>query len=664
MQIKLEGNFKSLSCFTSDELNNFTVITGKNGCGKSQLLELIRLSSERSLPRGLILNIIPSPSDIQVEGIVSSGLSSISHSTWKKRIEQILREYEKKTENYLRLVSLLFMVQDHDSFSNDSLIKIKSKQLLKEDEFLDLIKVCVQEFIRHEYPVENSTQEELFQIIANNLSGDSEYLGVFRYVAEYRNKDVINLEPLDFFVTPIPEKFISSTNVFYSGLDQLFYAWAVRRDKNHRSYFDRKELGDNNNAIPDAQFVLENPPPWDLLNQILSDNNINYYFEGIERQDFSMDSNIQFNFINNVSGVRVPLSLLSSGEQIIIGLVIKLFLASYFGKDQPRFPDLLILDEPDAHLHPELSKLLVDILHKTFVRKYGMKIIMVTHSPSTVALSPDESIYELKNHPKTELKKITKEEALNILTSRLPTLSIDYKNHKQIFVESPTDVNYYQTIFNKISENEGTPFRLYFISNAMGKGNCDQVYKIVSDIRESGNKTSFGIVDWDCSNRAQDFVLVHGENSRYNVENFVCDPIFIVTHLISLNANNVLSELKKDNGFNEYSVSDFKDSELQEYVDWFFEKYYSVHKAVSVTDREDLVEWKYLNGKSVKVPRWYSIFPGHDLINRIKKVFSALEHRYTSEGSLQEVLIITMAKCYPLIPLDSVESIKEMLVND
>lgn len=35
MKIDFSGEYKSLKTFVSDELNDFTVITGKNGSGKS-----------------------------------------------------------------------------------------------------------------------------------------------------------------------------------------------------------------------------------------------------------------------------------------------------------------------------------------------------------------------------------------------------------------------------------------------------------------------------------------------------------------------------------------------------------------------------------------------------------------------------------------------------
>ena len=152
--------------------------------------------------------------------------------------------------------------------------------------------------------------------------------------------------------------------------------------------------------------------------------------------------------------------------------MVKLFQNEYYNSNLS-FPNLIVFDEPDAHLHPELSGLLIDVLRKTFVIDLGIKVIVSTHSPSTVALSPDDSIFEIKNYPKTELKKIDKDRALDILTGHLPTLSIDYKNHKQIFVESPTDVEYYQTIFNKIYNEERLPYKLYFISNSDGKVNSN-----------------------------------------------------------------------------------------------------------------------------------------------------------------------------------------------
>ncbi len=49
MIIKFQGEHKSLKTFESENLDDFSVITGKNGCGKSQLIELIALKANNQL---------------------------------------------------------------------------------------------------------------------------------------------------------------------------------------------------------------------------------------------------------------------------------------------------------------------------------------------------------------------------------------------------------------------------------------------------------------------------------------------------------------------------------------------------------------------------------------------------------------------------------------
>ena len=385
---------------------------------------------------------------------------------------------------------------------------------------------------------------------------------------------------------------------------------------------------------------------------------MNFLFKVIDSKDFSNDENISFQLIKTTVGKDIEFQYLSSGEKVIIGLIIKLFTSNYYS-EKLEFPELIVLDEPDAHLHPEMSKLLIDVLLGTFVEKLGIKIIIVTHSPSTVALCPDNSIYQLKNEPITTLQKIEKNDALKLLTDFIPTLSIDYKNHKQVFVESPTDIKYYQTIFNKLNQERNYPFRLYFISNSYGNGSCEQVIKIVADIRESGNSTVFGIIDWDLKNPATAYVKVHGINKRYNVENYLYDPIYISILFMNLKAHNIYKELEIEETINQYSIGNESNEFLQKIVDWFFSKYYEVHK-MSDEIIKNVSEVEYLNGKRIIMPIWFLEFQGHDYETRLKQVFKALE-KYTSEGQLQQEIATIVGKCYPFIPKDSELLIEEII---
>ena len=82
---------------------------------------------------------------------------------------------------------------------------------------------------------------------------------------------------------------------------------------------------------------------------------------------------------------------LSSGEKVLLSLAFYLFSS----REKNTFPKLLLLDEPDAHLHPSMSKQFLDVVKNILVDKYGVQVIMTTHSPSTVILAPNDAIYEM-----------------------------------------------------------------------------------------------------------------------------------------------------------------------------------------------------------------------------------------------------------------------------
>ena len=126
-------------------------------------------------------------------------------------------------------------------------------------------------------------------------------------------------------------------------------------------------------------FLQKFPPPWATINSIFQKHDIKYSFEEISPENFIENIPIDFKLIKNSTGKRIEFSNLSSGEKTIIALIVRLFPVSYYGKELEN-PELIVLDEPDSHLHPELSKLLIDVLSDTFVNDLGIKVIMTTHS--------------------------------------------------------------------------------------------------------------------------------------------------------------------------------------------------------------------------------------------------------------------------------------------
>lgn len=658
MRITLQDKYKSLNPFISDELDDLTVVIGKNGSGKSQLLNLIsNKSQQKEEEKNIRIFIVPEPKIIQFEGIIKDNLQSLSYENWKSTLQQSILQFKRLSKNNLKILKYII-----DNGLYEDVFSMNTEKLISNDEeYIELLKINISEEQNtnvNSLPIIEKFRERNFLQKLYNPSLISLF-NILTHLSDKLRKPIEEIVELDFYNSPIDDSLIDVNNLFSSQIEYIFYNYAKRRDLNRKSWFYKNEDKVENDSISDDEFINNFPPPWKIVNDILEVNNLDFYFKDINKKEFSTDITIDIKIIKKSTGEYIPFIDLSSGEKVIFGLILKLFTSEYYLTNL-NFPDLIILDEPDAHLHPEMSYLLINVLQNTFVAKFGIKIILTTHSPSTIALLNEENIYQISNGHNTFLKKISKDDALKLLTSFIPTLSIDYKNHKQVFVESPTDRFYYQTIFDKLSQHKNYPFQLYFISNGYGKGSSSQVKETVTAIRNSENKSFFGIIDWDKENKDSDyeFVKVHGEGIRYSIENYVYDPIYLIIQLMELKAHNIHSDIGVDETYNQYQIGNH--TELAEKaINWFFDKFYNKFPmGDDIKNNKRTVH--FFNKIKYEIPIWYLEFQGHDLEIKLKTVFKALE-KFRDEGELQKSLTIISAKCYPLIHLDSVEIFNEIV---
>lgn len=656
MKIEIKQKYKSLNPFISEELNELTVITGKNGSGKSQLLDLIgRLKSpnNNSIKQ---LEILPEINNIQFEGIVKTESTDIDYAAWKQIIDSYRNHYHNNMQESLKNLIRILILNNLEGEINKDIYN--ERLLITTPEYEQLIEEISSSsgFLRGGSII-NREKAILKRVITEM---DIRTIKVVDAICSYTGKSIDEITDADFYNLPIQEKWIDDTSLFNSKIEMVFYSYAKNRYINELQYFRKKERGVNNISLSDQEFILKFPPPWEVINEILYKHKIEFEFKEIRTEDFSEQVPYGVQIVKKDSTDIISFLVLSSGEKVIIGLILKLFTTEYY-KENLKFPELIVLDEPDAHLHPEMSKLLLDILEETFVKQYNIKVIITTHSPSTVALAPEESLYELKNGKESSLKKISKDDALLLLTSFIPTLSIDYKNHRQVFCESPNDIKYYQYLYNRHIQENPLRHKLYFMSNALGEGNCDQVIAIVETLRNSGINTSYGIVDWDLENKDRGTnVFVHGKGERYSVENFVFDPIYIICSLIDIRNDNILSEIGYDKAFNQYLLGEKEENEIQRIVDVFFGivKKKEGYESYNYADTEEI---EYLNGKKIKIPKWYLTDKGHDIVKVIFNVFPPLKGYFqNNQNRIQEALTIIMTKCYPFVPLTSIKLLEEI----
>lgn len=100
-----------------------------------------------------------------------------------------------------------------------------------------------------------------------------------------------------------------------------------------------------------------------------------------------------FKIYNIKTKLEIPEDKISSGEAELITLAIDCLEFEASVKEQGLNTGILLLDEPDVHLHPDLQSRLIHLLIKIVSRTPAIKIILATHStPILSTLCENNSI--------------------------------------------------------------------------------------------------------------------------------------------------------------------------------------------------------------------------------------------------------------------------------
>lgn len=275
--------------------------------------------------------------------------------------------------------------------------------------------------------------------------------------------------------------------------------------------------------------------------------------------------------IENSTSTPIRVQDLSNGERTIFMLAAMTVNSISFTPSQDlNIIRVILLDEPDAHLHPKMVNDMYecfDILNK----KLNVHFILTTHSATTVALSPTNNIFTIKQENVTEnffSDKISKDAAISELLDGINTMSIDPENNRQVYVESSNDMAIYNEIYKylynngnlraginlnfipagkkynkdhiiKIAEDAGISTSTiasfdHFAVKLNGEGNCVQVESTVHSLSDVKTKTVRGIIDWDSKNIPSKNVVVNGEGVYYSIENIIYEPVIIFLTLTTL----------------------------------------------------------------------------------------------------------------------------------
>ena len=106
-------------------------------------------------------------------------------------------------------------------------------------------------------------------------------------------------------------------------------------------------------------------------------------------------------------------------------------------------------DQRGLVLHPSMTRQFMDVINDVLVERYKVRVIITTHSPSTVALAPENSIFEMSRDDPQVRPSRSKEETIGLLTAGLVTVS---RSTRYIFVEDDADVNFYSCVRDVLSD--------------------------------------------------------------------------------------------------------------------------------------------------------------------------------------------------------------------
>lgn len=550
-----DGKFyKSIRNITWKDIPDFAVLTGTNGSGKTQLLELLAFFFSGTIPPEF--GAPPWPMQINIQGldlspadvgfVPSGGRFSGSPGVTLAQMVNQKQQYRNQFQ------------QPHN-FRNDYTQNSKYHR-----------------FARHfgNTRIQNVDQSELDRILGDDFS--------------------FMLDDLD----------VSAALAYVFVAHRLRMLQRMERD-NLGFVGPEKPLG---------------PAPWDVVNESLAAAGFPY--KATTPINTGLLGYYTLEFTDTKTGLKVKASDLSSGEKVLLQLILWLFTATKSGN----FPKLLLLDEPDAHLHPSMTRQFLDALVEVLVRKHGVKVIMTTHSPSTVALSPDDAVFVMERGEAEIKAHVGRPEAVNLLTAGLVTV---FAGTKFIFVEDEDDAKFYELVRNIISDYGPRKDRyclkmapsLVFLPASAGKGTtkssggCTVVKSLVDRLSAAPlDKIFFGLIDRDAANVATDRIKVVG---RYSVENYLLDPANVYCLLLENGTAPKLNRSKVEPG-DEHLLRDLDSDSLQEITDTIVAIVTAAHSALATASTARV---KYTNGREVKVPSWVVERRGHDLLPIYQSAF-------------------------------------------
>ena len=581
--LRIHGAYKSIRDVVWDDIPPLAVLTGPNGSGKSQLLKaieggVVNVEGARNL-RAQAAQQKTSLANAKREILSASKNANLPNEATVRYLQELKErsvQLEEQVSQTTEMMKDLF-------YAEVTLLRQEGAPMVLED--------------RESIAVVSDAYQgaKSIALAPAQISNALAVVGPRGYRSEELDRQRMgrraNVAPSSLTSAALSETPGRAVDVT-SPLDGLGLAMQAYRVENFRR-FEAHERGN-----PDTGAPLP-APPWDVVNALLAEAGFDLR---VAAPSGTIADAEPVRFVSR--GQTVDVEDLSSGERTVVGLLSSL----YAGRSGADLPAILLLDEPDAHLHPSLTAQVLAALDDVLVRRLGVRIVLTTHSPSTVALAPDDAVFVIEGG---QVRPSDKWAAVSALTAGIVTVGPDTKF---VFVEDHHDVAFYSAVVDVVEKLDPTfpKGRLAFlpankdITDGKGSGGRDRVVKWVADL---GTPAVHGLIDYDQgpADGAPDPPRVW-RVGRYALENYLLDPLLLAAFR-ARSQDKVLDSFAPFVG-REGTLRQASAAKLQPVVD---EVVRTIQEHLDPDPDETPREVAYVDGPTLQIPEWLLHHRGKDL---------------------------------------------------
>lgn len=401
MQILFKNKHISIDQFNPIETPDFVVLTGVNGSGKSHLLDAIEKRH------------------VAISGMEQAHIVLFNYENFKLDNEPAFNAYQLSAERESAWQYHQQQIKNNvRSFRNNlgsNYEPLKSTCETEKKNFWNL----------NNEPLKQYRQQFKDFFNNQNIKQNPQAQGIY-LLAKKLPYSIDEIEHDDFIKRFKP--FVFKNDFLPNQLGKIFWDYYVKYRGNQVNQYENERNGKSYEALNEQEFLsVHGEKPWDLINQILEEfDTLQYKINSPEGSDYFGSFQLKLKHTSK-DNLEIEFNSLSSGEKILMALVASIYKSS----SDKHFPDILLLDEVDASLHPSMMKNMLNVIENIFL-KQGVKVILVTHSPTTIALAPEESIFVMNRSGQDRIEKKSKPDALSILTQGFATIEQGLKLFDQV----------------------------------------------------------------------------------------------------------------------------------------------------------------------------------------------------------------------------------------